>query len=55
MKDFKITLKVAKQGEESKIIWSSSGGNCHSLTISPDEKYVAYLCEMSGLFVMRIN
>jgi hypothetical protein len=49
-----ISLIVTKKGEKAKTIWTSGGENCHSLVVSPDEKYIAYLCEMNGLLVMEL-
>ncbi len=55
MKGFSVSLIVTSQGKDPELYWTSGGENCHSLTISPDEKYIAYLCEMNGLLVMRIK
>lgn len=49
------SLIVTKKGEKSKKLWTSGGENCHSLVLSPDEKYVAYLCEMTGLLIMKLK
>jgi hypothetical protein len=53
--DMSISLILTKKGENSKTLWSSGGENCHSLVVSPDEKYIAYLCEMTGLLVMKLE
>jgi len=29
--------------------------NCHSLGLSPDENYVAYICELNGVVVTRLT
>lgn len=55
MEGFSVSLVVTKKGQDPKILWTSGGENCHSLTVSPDEKYVAYLCEMNGLLLMKIK
>jgi hypothetical protein len=55
MKEMSVSLVVTKKGEKSKILWTSGGENCHSLVLSPDENYVAYLCEMTGLLIMKIK
>ncbi|MCW3103267.1 MAG: hypothetical protein JWO09_1707 [Bacteroidetes bacterium] len=52
---FSISLIVTKKDESPKTLWTSEGENCHSLVISPDGNYVAYLCEMNGLLVMKIK
>jgi len=50
-----ISLILTKDGGSEKILWTSGGENCHSLILSPNEKYVAYLCELNGLLVMKIK
>ncbi|TAE38401.1 MAG: hypothetical protein EAY66_04230 [Sphingobacteriales bacterium] len=55
MKEMSVSLVVTKKGEKAKILWASGGENCHSLVLSPDENYVAYLCEMTGLLIMKIK
>lgn len=53
--DMSISLVVTKKGESSKILWTSGGENCHSLVLSPDGQFVAYLCEMNGLLIMKLK
>jgi hypothetical protein len=55
MERLAVSLIVTKKGEEAKKLWTSGGENCHSLVLSPDEKYVAYLCEMNGLLIMKLE
>jgi tRNA(Arg) A34 adenosine deaminase TadA len=55
MDGFSVSLVVTLKGQDSETLWTTGGENCHSLIISPDEKYVAYLCEMSGILVMKIK
>lgn len=52
--DISVSLIVTKKGEKQKILWTSGGENCHSLVLSPNEKYVAYLCELNGLLIMKL-
>lgn len=49
-----VSLIITKKGQKGKKLWTSNGENCHSLVLSPNEKYVAYLCEMNGLLVMKL-
>ena len=49
-----VSLIVTKKGEKPKVFWTSGGENCHSLVLSPDERFVAYLCELNGLLIMRL-
>ena len=53
--NFTISLIITKKGELPKTLWTTGGENCLSLVLSPDEKYVAYLCELNGLFIMKIK
>lgn len=55
MEGFSVSLIVTKKGAKPKTLWTSGGENCHSLVLSPNEKYVAYLCEMNGLLIMSIK
>ncbi len=48
--DFGVSLRI-----NSKRIWKTSGDNCHSLSLSPDEKYVAFISESNGLMLMDIS
>lgn len=52
--DFTVSLVVTK-ARETMVLWTSDGENCHSLTLSPDGKFVAYLCELNGLMVMKVD
>lgn len=48
-------LVITRTGKPEETIWTSGGENCHSLVLSPDQTHVAYLCELNGLLVMRIE
>ena len=52
---FSTSLILTKNNHKPITVWKSGLENCHSLSISPDDKYVAYLCELNGLFVMKIK
>jgi hypothetical protein len=55
LEDFSTSLILTKNSHNPVTIWKSGLENCHNLSTSPDEKYVAYLCELNGLFVMRLK
>lgn len=55
MENLRVALIVTKKGESPKMLWRSGGENCHSLVLSPDENYVAYLCELNGLLIMKLK
>ncbi len=50
-----VSLIVTKRDNSSKLLWTSCGENSHSLVLSPNNKLVAYLCELNGLFVMNVE
>jgi hypothetical protein len=52
---FSSSLIVTKNDAKPIILWNSNMENCHSLSLSPSNHYLAYLCELNGLFVMRID
>ena len=39
----------------NKKLWETGGDNCHSLALSPDENYVAFISEMNGLMVFCLT
>ena len=55
MTDLRTSLVVTRKGENATTLWTSGGENCHSLVLSPNEKYVAYLSELNGLLIMKIE
>jgi len=55
MEEMTVSLILTKKGKKAKKLWTTNGENCHSLVLSPDEKYVAYLCEMTGLLIMKLE
>jgi len=55
LSDFSSSLIITQNNSQPTILWRSGIENCHSLSLSPNEKYVAYLCELSGLFVMKLK
>jgi hypothetical protein len=46
-----IATKIA---QNPRVIWSVEE-NCEALTLSPDEKYVAFVGETSGVFVVNLS
>jgi len=49
------SLTITNKGEEVTTLWSSESENCHSLVLSPNQKFVAFICELNGLIVMKLN
>lgn len=52
---FSSSLITTQNNAQPTVLWSSGIENCHSLSLSPNEKYVAYLCELNGMFVMKLK
>lgn len=47
-------LIVTKPNSPPETVWSSTLENCHSPSLSPDQRMVAYICEQEGLIVTRL-
>ena len=43
---------VVSRGKRESVVWQSGLENCFALTLSPNKKYVAYVCELNGILVM---
>jgi hypothetical protein len=50
-----MALVAKGNNGESRQLWSSGTEACHSLSLSPDEKYLSCLCEQSGLLLTKIE
>jgi hypothetical protein len=48
------TLIIHKLNQKAQRIWTSDMENCHSLVLSPNEQYVAFICESNGVVVMKL-
>jgi Tol biopolymer transport system component len=46
---------VAKRGEKPETRWTSDMENCHSLALSPDGRYVAFISELNGVVVAKLS
>lgn len=50
------TMFIRKEnGKKEKVLWQTGLENCYSLSLSPDEKFVAFISETNGLMVYCIN
>jgi Tol biopolymer transport system component len=49
------TSFVISKGSQSKTLWASGLENCYSPVFSPNDKYVAFICELNGVFVTDIE
>ena len=50
----KTTFIVTESGKEPFTVWTSETESCHDLSLSPDEKLVAYICTVNGVMVSDI-
>ncbi len=50
----KTSFIVTESGKEPFTVWTSETESCHDLSISPDEKLVAYVCTANGVMVSDI-
>ena len=48
-------LVVTQPGGKSEARWQSDLENCHSLVAAPTKHHVAFICEMTGLFLLRVG
>lgn len=55
MSGMAVGFSVTRQGRKSRVLWQTGGENCHSLSLSTDESHVAFICELNGLFVYRLQ
>jgi len=49
--DLGTAFIITKKGGQPETLWTSGMENCHSLALAPDEKSVAYICELNGVLV----
>lgn len=60
-KDSSIILELRMQGLSTafyvndKLMWQTGGDNCHSMAISNDEKYMAFISEANGLMIYALD
>ncbi len=54
MSELGTSLVVTKPNAPPETVWSSKVGNCHSPSLSPDQRLVAYICEQDGLIVTAL-
>lgn len=46
---------VLSKGKVRKTLWRTGMENCEALSLAPDRRHVAFLCELNGVFVMDID
>lgn len=53
--DLGTTLTIRKREQKPQAVWTSETENCHSLVLSVDDRYVAFICESNGVAIMRLS
>jgi len=49
------SMWVTRKGEKPQLLWTASMESYHSLVLSPDETYVAFVSDVQGVIVMRLS
>jgi hypothetical protein len=49
--DLGTQFVVTRKSASPETRWTTSAENCHGLALSPDERYVAFICEQNGVIV----
>jgi hypothetical protein len=49
--DLSTSLIVTPLGGATQIVWKSGLESCYGLAVSPDQRLVAYVCELNGVIV----
>lgn len=46
---------IRRPGQKEKLLWSSDTENCYQPSLSPDQRYVAFLCELNGAMIFDLG
>lgn len=49
------TAFTISKGKHKRKLWQSAMENCHSLSVSPNEVFVAFICETNGVLVTDVQ
>ena len=52
--DLSTAFIITKKNSSPETLWKSELENCHSLALSPDERHVAFICELNGVIVTAL-
>jgi Tol biopolymer transport system component len=53
--DLSTEFLITRKGSDAESQWKTGLESCHSLGLSPDENYVAYVCETNGVIVTALR
>lgn len=48
-------FRIARKGRKPTTLWKTSLEACHSLSLSPDQSLVAFVCELNGVVVTVLD
>lgn len=48
-------FRIARKGQKPTTLWTTSLEACHSLSLSPDQSLVAFVCELNGVVVTMLD
>lgn len=49
------TRFIKSKGKKTWVLWETGGDNCHSISLSPDEHFVAFLSESNGVMLYCLD
>lgn len=52
--DLGSSFVISRKGAPPETLWRTSLESCHGLSLSPDDRHVAYVCELNGVIVTRL-
>jgi len=47
----RTSLVLTRKGNKPTVLWKSDLESCEELSVSPNNQYLAYICETNGVFV----
>lgn len=53
-KDLGSRFVISRKGARPETLWATSLESCHGLSLSPDQRLVAFVCELNGVIVTRL-
>jgi hypothetical protein len=48
-----VSLIITKKAQKTITLWTTDMENCHSLVLSPDQKFVAFISELNGAVIFQ--
>lgn len=54
-KELSTRLEITDVKGVSRVLWHTDLENCGGISLSPDKKYLAYICELNGIMVSDVQ